>query len=326
MKNTPITFVFLMLLAILIGATNSQEKTKDKETQQTDARTWTDSTGHYKIKADLIARDESRVVLQRADKSLVMVEISQLSDADKKYLQSKAKEDEKKPTSKWTLANGLTVNGTIVEYGRRDVTIKRRKAKIYVNDRVFDNLPEVYQKMVPRIVGHFENKKIEDKNSLAKWVRLQKGVPRTFVCDGVLLELENGDLYGIPIFFFSKKDQAILNPGLQKFIASVEAKDRENAQRLKEQSEYNLQLKAQAAAREREKAQFRNFARLQLQLQGYSGGLFDMWEVQLYPPNRYGYPVYLVVPARDSRQASNAALRKYPKFKVGSVKKVRRRY
>ena len=61
----------------------------------------------------------------------------------------------------------------------------------------------------------------------------------------------------------------------------------------------------------------------QLQLQGYDAGLFDLWEVALYP--RRGMPLSVVVPARNSDQASQAALAKYPNYRVGAVAKVRRR-
>lgn len=326
MKNVILLgfMVFLTSCSTVLAQEADDKKQDSDKKKANDARLWTDSTGHYKIKADLIARDETQIVLQKEDKSLLMVQIAQLSDKDKKFVESKKAEDGEKQS--WTLANGLKINGNAVEYGRRDVTIKKKRAKIYVNDRVFENLPEVYQRMVPKIVGHFEKKKIENKTELSKWIRLQKGVPKTFVCDGVMIEFENGDIYGIPIFFFSEKDQAVLNPGLKKYIATFEAEKMEGDEKTKQQEDYNLQLQAQTAARQQEQSDFQQFARLQLQLQGYTGGLFDIWEVQLFPPNNYGYPVVVVVPGRDSRQASVAALQQYPNFRVGAVRKVRRRY
>ena len=290
----------------------------------TAARTWTDASGHYQIQADMIARDEEHVVLQREDKSLVSVEISQLSKEDQEFLGTDNANSVE--ASEWTLVNGLQIKANVVEYGRREVTIKRYRSRIYVNDRTFDNLPEVYQRMVPKIVSFFENEELEDKSDLTRWVKKQKGVPRTFTCDGVLMELPNGDLYGVPIFFFAENDRKLLEPGLQKYIASLEATELEEESRQREMTSYRLQLQAQAAQAQREKAELQQFARLQLQLQGYSGGLFDLWEVQLVPPNNYGYPVHVVVPGRDSRQAAQAANAKYPNYRVQSIAKVRRRY
>ena len=43
-----------------------------------------------------------------------------------------------------------------------------------------------------------------------------RGEPRTYTCEGVVLELENGDEYGVPFFFFSEDDLKTLSPGWQR--------------------------------------------------------------------------------------------------------------
>ena len=52
------------------------------------ARPWSDKSGEYELEADLISFDDEVVVLRRADKELAALEIAQLSDADREYLQS----------------------------------------------------------------------------------------------------------------------------------------------------------------------------------------------------------------------------------------------
>jgi hypothetical protein len=66
---------------------------------------------------------------------------------------------------------------------------------------------------------------------------------------------------------------------------------------------------------------------MQLQMQGYQAGLFDLWEVRLFPgPGVASPPLSVVVPARDSRSAAMEAVRRNPGFVAGPVGKVRRQY
>ena len=53
------------------------------------ARVWTDSTGKYSIEANLIAFNDTTVILQRADHQLGQVPIDRLSPADRDYLKGK---------------------------------------------------------------------------------------------------------------------------------------------------------------------------------------------------------------------------------------------
>ena len=205
-----------------------------------------------------------------------------------------------------------------MNYGRRDVTIQRRHGRIYVNDRVFDNLPEVYQKMLPKLVEHFEKITIDDKAGFKAWVMKLRGEPRTFTCEGVMLELENGDEYGVPFFFFSESDLKLLQPGWERWSAAE--KDRAK----QEEESFLLQSQAQAYQQDQETNQ--QIAMMQLQMQGYEAGLFDLWEVQLMPgPGVVGRPLCVVVPGRDSRSAAVEAERLNPGFVAGAAAKVRRK-
>jgi hypothetical protein len=65
---------------------------------------------------------------------------------------------------------------------------------------------------------------------------------------------------------------------------------------------------------------------MQLQLQAYDAGLFDLWEVHLIPaPGIRSGPLSVVVPARDSRAATAMALQQYPGFISGAVRRVSRK-
>ena len=104
-------------------------------------REWKDKSGHYVLKAELIAYNYKTIVLQKADKQLVSMEINDLSDADKKYMNA-IRTGEKKfapPESRktWTMKSGLKVKGQVVPAGCRwfEVIIKERITVAVVGPR-----------------------------------------------------------------------------------------------------------------------------------------------------------------------------------------------
>lgn len=281
-------------------------------------REWSDSSGNFKLEADLVAATDSLVVLKRADGTLVALPADKLSKGDREYLASKdAQELTRKSADKvqtWTLKNGTQLVGKVVDYGRKDLTIQRRRGKIYVNDRVFDNLPELYQQLVPQIVGHFEKQPIKDQAGFEQWVLQQRGQAKTFTCEGVLLELESGDEYGVPFFLFSDADLKILQPGWQEWLALKDDAKKADQQLL-------LQSQAQEYQLDRKRSQ--QIALMQLELQAFDAGLFSLWEVQLLPA-RGGRPFIAVVPGRNSEDAARAALTRNPGYTVGGIARIRR--
>lgn len=189
------------------------------------ARKWSDATGKYTVEGDLVGMTDTTAVILKADKKkqLVVLRIAQLSKADQEYLKSSeaAEATSAKPGEQtWTMKSGLKVNARAVDYGRRDVTLQRRRGSIFVNDRMFDNLDGVQQKVVQRIVSHFESIPVESKKDLEAWILKYKGAAKTFTCDGVLLQLDNGDEYGVPFFLFSDADLKVLEPGWQQWLAA----------------------------------------------------------------------------------------------------------
>ena len=285
-------------------------------------RPWTDSTGNYQVEADLMGFSDAMVILQKENHALVGVPVAKLSKEDREYLRSKEAEEAAHRSADqlqtWTLRTGVKVIGKVVAYGRKEVALQRRRGKIYVNDRLFDNLPEVYQRMVPKIVAHFENAKIDDQKDLESWIVRQKGTPRSFTCEGVILELENGDEYGVPFFFFSDDDLKVLQPGWQRWLAAQKDEAK--------QHEHDFMLQSQAAAYQRDRQTNQQIAVLQLEMAGYQAGLFDLWEVGLMPkPGVASPPLAVVVPGRDSRSATQEAMRRYPDFVPGAVSRVRRK-
>jgi hypothetical protein len=293
--------------------------------QTASARLWTDATGRYTIEADLVTFNDEQVVLQREDGELGAVEVEKLSDADREYLQSKEADETVRKTTgdlqTWRLRSGNQVVGRIVDYARREVTLQRRRGKIYVNDRVFENLPEIYQLMLPRVVNHFEKVNPENERGLRAWLVRQRGQARTFTVEGVVFELENGDEYVVPFFLFSDEDIEILKSGWEEWLAANHEKDYDR------RDDQAFMLESLAAARQNDAEIKRRIATLQLGLQAVEAGVTSLWEVTLYPGRGMaGAPLWVVVPGRDSRQATNNALAQNPGYVAGPVRRVSRRF
>lgn len=298
---------------------------------------WTDASGNYQLTAEFIARNEQAVVLQLEDNSLLIVEIAQLSPEDQIYIDKVEKErDQAKKEAgesplafdsdlnRWELVNGQTIFGAVVEHGRRLIQLHKRGPVVYVNDRPLKNLPEFYQQMIPAVVNHFENTgtsddRITNQEQLEKWLTKQPGRARSFTVEGVLMESYNGDLYGVPFFLFNESDLRSLKPGWDEWLdADHDAKHR---------AELALWLRARTMLRHKQEETAIRLQRLHVQLEAYNAGLFDLWKVELLPPgNQRGIPVQVIVPARNSAQAEQAALAKFPGLRVGAVAKVRRKW
>jgi hypothetical protein len=283
------------------------------------ARLWTDSTGNYKVEADLIAFSDTKVVLERTDDhQLISLAPEELSKADRDYIQSKEGQDIVNALSKqmqtWTLQDGTKVVGRVISYGRRQVTLQRQDGKIYVNDHLLENLPEIYQRMIPKIVNFFEPINPVDRQGLEDWAIRQKGQPRTFNCEGVLFELENGDRYGVPFFFFSEADQNVLKPGWERWVAAQDDYQKQ------EDSSFDVRTLAEAYQHNQQTNQ--QIAKMQLLMQSVQAGVTNLWEVMLYPTQRGGQTQCVVAPGLNSAEAANYALSRNPGYTVGPIRRM----
>jgi hypothetical protein len=285
------------------------------------ARVWTDESGKYTLEADLVTANDRNVVLKRPDHEMVAIPIEKLSEADREFLKSDEAAalagESDKPLQKWTLVDGTEIEGRIVEYAQREVTLQRRRGRIYINDRVFENLPEFYQNLIPQLVAQSERLQRADRASLEAWLVRQRGQPVTLHLEGVILEAENGDEYAIPFSMFSEEDLKLLKPRWEDWQAAASQKD------YQQMNDHAFLLRSLAAARNRDRQVKREIAQLQLGLQAVQAGLTSLWEVTLYPaPGRNGRPLWVIMPGRNSRQATEAALERNPGYVAGPVRRV----
>lgn len=316
---------------------------------QSQSRNWEDSSGHYKFEGKIIARDDHRVVIEKEDKSLLSVELSQLSKSDLEYLESNKDKhfNLKHEVQEWHLENGVTIKGAVVEYGSRVVELRKRRGKIYVNDKLYTNLPDLYQQIIPQLVAKVE--KADLSKNPNNWKKKLKVAPKQYQADGVMLEVENGDLYTIPLFMFTSQDRRILEPGLDSWskshpdahverdVHSLNLRARVLTNKDKKSKKKQKVGSANPAAspspggsgirgeEESPEQELRRVARLQLQLQAYDAGLFALWEVTLQAPN--GEWRIIVVPGRNSLQAQQNARSEFPNTVtriLSTVKLIRR--
>ncbi|MCE3017089.1 MAG: hypothetical protein ACK56W_23405 [Pirellula sp.] len=293
------------------------------------AKEWTDKSGFLKIQGTILAADDKEVVIKldkkTKDHELLAVEIEQLSDADQAYLRSKEMAESMKSEGDkhaWELKNGMKVFGKVVRFVRKDVSLQRRRGKLYVNDRPIDNLPEVYQRMIPHIVEHFEKTKFADSRAFDAWVEKQRANVRTFPCEGVMIEFPNGDEYAVPLFFLADSANAILKPSYDQWVAEL-GYQRQAEQAQEQQRQQELYLQSQAASFQQNQQEMLKIAKLQLVMNSVSAGAVDLWEVMLYPPfGVNAYPISVVVPARNSGDASVIAMQRNPNYRLGPIRKV----
>ena len=296
------------------------------------AREWTDSSGQHKVKAELVDFDDATVVMRRLpDGELLAVPLDRLSKADQDYLKSvqdtQSQKAGKKGSHVWTLRDGRRVTGRLLRYGRGTMTIGRSLGKVLVTATPDDpgieppvvrkpvrDISDWNQYMILKVVSnHEEGVTVNTLAELESWFTKLKGQTRDYKLEGVILELENQDQFAVPFFLFSEKDLTYLEPGWKEWSGIDEAYAEEEQIRQAEQQKQSLYLRA----REREFQRDQN----QQMLVNYMVFGVGQWEVQLIPgPGVAAGPTSVIVPGRNSNDARNEAMMRYPNFNVGIIR------
>ena len=289
--------------------------------QSAQARVWTNTTGTYSVEADLFAFNTEHVIVQREDGQMGMFAIKDLSDGDKAYLDSeealKLSSENLDKEQAWTMKAGYRLVGKIVDYAKVDVTLQRRRGKSWVNDRQYSTLPPIYQLIIRKSLEHLEGLENVDDKMVDTWMVKQKGKPRVFEIEGVVIELADGNEYTVPFFLFSNESLKILKSGWDEWLAANSDYETQNDE--------SFRLQSTAAAMQQQRAIDREIAVANLGINAISAGLTDLWEVTLYPGNgNMAAPSWVVVPGRSSEQAKFNALQRYPGFIAGPIRKLSR--
>jgi len=293
-----------------------------------EARVWKDQTGVYSLEADLIGFDDKTVILRRESKELGSCEISKLSDADREYLKSKEAleihDANLQKIQSWKLESGVHLIGKVADYAKRDITIQRRRGKVYANNKPVNTLPDEYQKMLMVILSKEEKTPITNEAELNQWILGLKGEPKEYHLEGVVMEFENGEEHAIPFFMFVQRDRDLLMGGFDEWLEHhADEMEDDEVPDFTNPNEHQLKLQSLAATYHQDQQVNQQIAMMNLQLQQVQAGLTSPWEVTLYPvAGSLNSPRWVVVYARDSLTATNLAIQRNPGFVAGPIRRL----
>jgi hypothetical protein len=199
----------------------------------------------------------------------------------------------------------------VLKFGKKDVTISRKFAKLYVNGKAYSELSEWRQFLVPQLVSHEEGKEYKTDDAIQDLIAARKGADLVYSCEGVLFALESGEEVPVPIWLLSTNDRKAIEPEWDAWAAA--AKEQE----LKEQHQQEESTMARAKANEYQKNQQ---AQLQLQYLQLASQWFDLWQVFVTAPD--GSTTWITVPATDSRSAQIAAQNQCPNCVLGATRMI----
>ncbi|GAA4472334.1 SHD1 domain-containing protein [Novipirellula rosea] len=287
-----------------------------------DAREWSSLDGQFKIDADVIAFNDSTVVLKRKSGKLVAVELAELSQQDRDYVASKETRDAFRKSADqmqtWTSVDGMMIRGRVLAYGKKDLEVQRKKGNVLINGQPFSRIDPLHQKLVLKIISHLEGAKIQEESQLTAWAKKTLAAkPKTYPLEGVLMQLESGDEISVPFFLFDKTDLAVLQPGWEHWRSQTEdeaARERES-----------LMVQTSAMQYQLEKQQNYQIERMKLDMLAAATGLTSIWEVMLEPRQGvYGRRTSVIVTARNSDIATHMVTARYPGYAVIGVRRANR--
>ncbi len=291
--------------------------------QNLSAREWTDASGTYKFDGDLIAASDETIVLRRKAGELEAYRTEQLSESDRTFLKEHLEsQKENKPPEEmqtWTGREGLKFRGRVIGYGSKPVVLSHARGKTQINGKSIEELDQLYQFMVPKIVAEYDDKSVMTINDLGLWGRKLRGKEKSFNIDGVMMILENGEKVAAPLFLFSSEERALLEQGWENWNAESthEAeKKREEFLTQTAAQEYQKSLAQQAQVNQRIQI-------MQLEMLAVNSGIVQVWEVQLIPLAGVAARSFsVVVPAQNSLTARMLAEQKYPGFGSAAVRQL----
>ena len=285
-----------------------------------EAREWSGPNGQFKLEADLISSNDTTAVLRRPSGRIVAVEIDELSSDDQAFIKSKQRDKQSKESAEemqtWTSKDGMKVRGRVRAYGKKLLTVQRQLGRVFVNDQPFARIEPLHQALILRTISHLENESLEDQRQLESWARSLGPDIKTYPLQGVLMELESGDIIGVPFFLFAPEELSVLEPGWKHWLAQSEDEEARNREDLLVQS------KAMQYQRDRQSQQ--QIEMLKLEMLGRATGLITVWEVMLRRAGGDGRTTSVMVRAENSEVASRLVQQKYPGHEIIGVRRSRR--
>jgi hypothetical protein len=286
-------------------------------------REWSDATGNHRFEGDLIAASPETAVVRGKHGNLEAYIVDQLSELDqnviKEYIKAKPEEAAPEKTQTWSGREGLSFQGRVTGYGTKALTVAYASGGIRVNKKPINDIDEIYQTMIPKIVAEFDDDSVKSEKELRLWGRKLRGKEKAFAVDGVMMQLGNGDNIAVPLFMFADEDRRALEAGWDTWKAEDTKDDaRKRESFLAEASAAEYQRNREAEANNNRQIQM-----MQLGMMAVNSGITNVWQVQMLP--RQGVrarPMAVMIPATNSAQASAMASQKYPGFAPGAIRQM----
>jgi hypothetical protein len=212
----------------------------------------------------------------------------------------------------------MKVRGRVLAFGRRELVVQRKFGFVNIDGKKFSALDPLHQRLTLKVLSELEKTKFETERELEEWAKSLGAAPKSYMLEGVMMQLESGDEIGVPFFMFSKEDLAVLQPGWEVWL---ERKESEEAQ-----EKESFLMRAQAMAYQQDRAASRQIEMMKLDLLAAATGIVEIWQIALEPrPGVYGRPITIMVPAMGSGVASQIALQRYPGYMIGGIRRASRR-
>lgn len=294
--------------------------------QDSDSRTWKSRNDQYSIKAELIAYNETTVVLKRGGtEKLIAVEIDQLSEPDQKLIAEKRANDkaENRQASAddwhtWTSVSGWQIRGRVLSYGRKDLVVESKSGNVLVNGKPLSTFSALRQKLIFAILSKLEDKQIEDEQDIRTYLGSIQSSPKKYPLEGVMLQLESGDQVPVPFFMFSQRDLDLLQTGWESWLAA----EGDSTARAREDFLVQQEARQYQTMQQRE-MRHEQMEVLKLNLLATATGVTSIWEVALFPaPGTRGRPLTVVVSAPNSQAAAQVAVQQHRGYVAGPIRKV----
>jgi len=199
------------------------------------------------------------------------------------------------------------------------VSLGHVRGKTHVNQKPIEELDQLYQYMIPKIVAEYDDPSVKTVADLALWGRQLRGKEKSFAVDGVLLRLENGEKVAVPLIMFADEERSVLETGWENWAAQSTKEEEKRRQEFLTQTaaqDYQQQREAQAQINQR-------IQMMQLEMLAVNNGFIEIWEVMLLPrPGVAARPTSVIVSAQNSQSARLMAEQNYRGFVAGAVRQI----
>ena len=218
----------------------------------------------------------------------------------------------------WLLTDGQRIRGDFLGFDLKPLSIKRALSEVYVGGVLFSQLDPIYQHILPMVIAHLENAKIDDVRDIEEWLKKSGPGPWTYKIEAVMIETPRRGSVAIPTFLLEKSEFDSIAVPLRRWreaLASEVSEEEKNSYFDRERFMTQASMAARVAdSRVEQQARY-----MRLELLAVASGATDLWNVSLIPNSGYGYPYQVLVPGQNSDDARGIALQRYPNYTVGGI-------